>query len=158
MQEGETEKLAQFVDDMGLAYEELGFPRAWGRVVGWLLVCKPDFQSADDLSAALHVSRGAVSMTTQALMRAGMVERQSMRGDRRTYYRIRPGAWTSIIETQKQTVTKLRQLAEQGLVLLNAEPAEQQARLEEMHDLLAFYESELPTVLDHWRHKHREEH
>jgi DNA-binding transcriptional regulator GbsR (MarR family) len=154
----QPEKLAQFVDELGLAYEELGFPRAWGRVVGWLLVCKPDFQSADELTAALHASRGAISMTTKALIRAGMIERYPIRGDRRIYYRLHPGAWTSIIEIQIQAATKLRQLAEQGLELLGHEPAEHQGRLEEMHDLFSFYESELPTLLDHWYRKHRQDH
>jgi DNA-binding transcriptional regulator GbsR (MarR family) len=96
-------------------------------------------------------------MTTQALVRAGTVERCSMRGDRRTYYRIRPDAWTSVIEKQKEIITKLRQLAEHGLELLNDEPVERQRRLEEMNDLLTCYEHELPTVLEHWYHKHHQE-
>jgi hypothetical protein len=42
-----------FADEIGLVYDDLGFPRAWGRVLGWLLVCEPDYQSAEDLAAVL---------------------------------------------------------------------------------------------------------
>src|SRR3954452_15707407 len=94
--EGLVDELGSFADDIGLFYEELGYPRVWGRVLGWLLVCQPTTQSADDLASALHASRGSISMATQALIRAGMVERQTLRGDRRTYYRIRPGSWTTL--------------------------------------------------------------
>jgi DNA-binding transcriptional regulator GbsR (MarR family) len=148
--EGLVDELGSFADDVGLFYEELGYPRVWGRVLGWLLVCQPNTQSAEDLAAALHASRGSISMATQALIRAGMVERQTLRGNRRTYYRIRPGSWTAVFEEQTRMAAKLRELAERGLTLLNDEPAERRQRVEELHDLTAFYEREAPLLLARW--------
>jgi DNA-binding transcriptional regulator GbsR (MarR family) len=148
--EGPDEELGSFADDVGLSYEELGFPRAWGRVLGWLLVCQPDFQSAEELATALHVSKGSISMATQALVRAGMVERQTLRGDRRTYFRIRPGAWVFVIEEQTRNATKLRELAGRGLKLLNGEPGGRRHRLEELHNLMALYEQETSVLLARW--------
>jgi DNA-binding transcriptional regulator GbsR (MarR family) len=148
--EGLVDELGSFADDIGLFYEELGYPRVWGRVLGWLLVCQPTTQSADDLASALHASRGSISMATQALIRAGMVERQTLRGDRRTYYRIRPGSWTTLFEEQTRMATKLRELAERGRTLLNGESAERRHRVEELHDLTAFYEQEAPLLLERW--------
>jgi DNA-binding transcriptional regulator GbsR (MarR family) len=140
-----VEEFASFADDIGLFNEQLGFPRIWGRVLGWLLVCQPNIQSAEELAMALHASRGSVSMATQALIRTGMVERQTVRGDRRTYYRIRPGAWTAVFEDQTRIATELRGLAERGLTLLNDEPAERRDRMEELHDLAAFTNEKPPS-------------
>ena len=137
-EESRAEELGSYADEIGLWYEELGAPRIWGRVLGWLLVCEPDFQSAEGLATALHASKGSISMATKALTRAGMVERQTLRGDRRTYYRIRPGAWTTVFEEQTRTATKLRELAERGLELLNRAPGEDRRCLAELHDLTAF--------------------
>jgi DNA-binding transcriptional regulator GbsR (MarR family) len=148
-----VDELGSFADDVGLFYEELGYPRVWGRVLGWLLVCQPNTQSAEDLAAALHASRGSISMATQALIRAGMIERQTLRGDRRTYYRIRPGSWTALFEEQTRMATRLRELAERGLTLLNDGPAERRHRVEELHDLTAFYAKEAPRLLERW-HEH----
>jgi DNA-binding transcriptional regulator GbsR (MarR family) len=131
-----------------LFYDDLGLPRVWGRVLGWLLVCEPDHQSAENLAAVLHVSRGSVSMATRALIRRGHVERLIKRGDRRTYYRIRPGSWTVLFEQQIQMSTKLRQLAKQGLELLNDEPATRRDRLQELHDLTTFYERECLALIE----------
>jgi DNA-binding transcriptional regulator GbsR (MarR family) len=125
----QRKELMNFADEIGLFYDDLGLPRAWGRVWGWLLVCEPDYQSAEDLAACLHASRGSISMATRALIRMGYVERHTKRGDRRTYYRIRPGTWTAIFEHLIQSITKMRQLAKQGLGLLNDEPATRQSRL-----------------------------
>jgi len=147
------EELVSFANDMGMFYEDLGLPRAWGRVLGWLLVCDPEAQSAEDFANVLHGSRGSVSMTTRALIRTGMVERRTMRGDRRTYYRIRPESWTAFLDQQQQNTKTLRTLAEQGLQLLKGETPERRRRLEEMHSLMAFFEQELPALVDRWRHE-----
>ena len=145
------DELVGFANSMGMLYEDLGLPRAWGRVLGWLLVCDPDSQSAEDFANVLHGSRGSVSMTTRALIRTGMVERRTMRGDRRTYYRIRPESWTAVLDQQQQNTKRLRTLAERGLELLKEEPPERRRRLQEMHSLMAFFEQELPALVDRWR-------
>jgi DNA-binding transcriptional regulator GbsR (MarR family) len=148
--EGQHEELVSFAEEIGLFYEDLGLPRAWGRVLGWLLVCEPDYQSAEDLAAALQASRGSISMATRALIRWGTVERQTKRGDRRTYYRIRPQSWTAVFELQAQNTTKLRDLAKHGLGLLNDEPATRRDRLQELHDFTTFYERESLALIERW--------
>jgi DNA-binding transcriptional regulator GbsR (MarR family) len=149
--ESQLEELVSFADEIGLLYEDLGQPRIAGRVLGWLLVCEPDHQSAEDLATVLHASRGSISTTIRLLVRAGLVERQTIRGDRRTYYRIRPGAWTTVFEEQIQTAKRMRELAERGLELLNDEPVERQSRIEELRALTAFYEREAPILLARWQ-------
>jgi DNA-binding transcriptional regulator GbsR (MarR family) len=120
-------------------------------VLGWLLVCAPESQSAEDLAAVLHASRGSISMATSSLIRMDVVERQTKRGDRRTYYRIRPGTWTAVFETQIQSTTKVCQLAKKGLDLLNDEPATRRDRLKELHDFTEFYERECLALIAKWR-------
>jgi DNA-binding transcriptional regulator GbsR (MarR family) len=148
--EGRLEELLSFADEIGHFYDDLGLPRAWGRVLGWLLVCEPSYQSAEDLAVALHASRGGISMSLRGLIRMGSVERATKRGDRRTYYRIRPGTWTAVFEQQIQSATTLRQLAKQGLGLLNDEPATRRDRLQELYDLTTFYEQESLALIARW--------
>lgn len=148
--DGRLEKLTSFADDVGLYYADLGLPRVWGRVLGWLLVCEPVCQSAEELVMALHVSRGSISMATRSLIRMGHLERQAKRGDRRTYYQVRPGSWTAVFEHQIQNATKLRQLANQGIELLNDQPATRRERLQELHGFTAFYERECFALIARW--------
>lgn len=148
--EGRLEKLMSFADDVGMFYEDLGLPRAWGRVLGWLLVCEPVSQSAEELAVVLHASRGSISMATRSLIRMGHLERQAKRGDRRTYYQVRPGSWTAVFEHQIQATTSLRQLANQGLELLSDQPATRRERLEELHGFTEFYERECFALIARW--------
>jgi DNA-binding transcriptional regulator GbsR (MarR family) len=149
------EELVSFADEIGLFYEDMGLPRAWGRVMGWLLVCDPELQTAEDFARVLHGSRGSVSMTTRALIRGGTVERRTLRGDRRTYYHVAPGAWTLFLEEQQQRTKRLRTLAERGLALLEGESPERRRRLEELHSLMVFCERELPAMVDRWHEERR---
>jgi DNA-binding transcriptional regulator GbsR (MarR family) len=144
-----------FADDMGMLYEELGAPRVWGRVFGWLMICQPDLQSTEDLATALHATKGSISVVTQALVRAGAVERHILRGDRRTYYRIRPGAMVCVFDEQIRVFTKLCSLVKRGLSLIKSEPIECRRRLEELYDLLTFYEHEVVAMLARWRERNQ---
>ena len=154
--EGRAKELVRFADEVGRFYEDLGLPRVWGRVLGWLMVCEPDDQSADDLTATLHASRGSISTTTRSLIRAGLVQRQNKPGDRRTFYRIDAHAWTTVFEQQTQTTKRLRSLAQQGLAALDGTSPDRRRRLVELEDLTAFYEREAPALLQRWRQqRHR---
>lgn len=151
----EIKELVRFTDEVGLFYEDLGLPRIWGRVLGWLMVCEPDDQSAEDLATILHASRGSISTTIRSLTRAGLVTRQTRPGNRRTYYRIDPNAWTTLFEQQTQTTKRLRALAQQGLTALDGDSPQRRRRLIELEDLTAFYEREAPALLQRWHQRHR---
>lgn len=139
-----------FVEDVGLFFEQMGFPRMAGRILGRLLICDPSEQSAGQLADALQASKGSLSTMTRLLIQIGLVERVGLPGHRRDYFRIRRGAWPLLIKTQMQAMTGLHQVVERGLVLVDGrEPALNQ-RLLEAHDLYAFLERELPALLGRW--------
>ena len=54
--ENPDDELVSFANEMGMFYEDLGLPRAWGRVLGWLLVCDPESQSAEDFASVLQTT------------------------------------------------------------------------------------------------------
>ncbi|BDZ41811.1 hypothetical protein GCM10025865_11100 [Paraoerskovia sediminicola] len=107
--------LAQFVEDMGLYMEGVGFSRAGGRVLGWLQVCDPPEQSAQQIVEGLHASTGSVSTNLGVLVRAGFVEKVTRAGDRKTYYRIGPDAWDVVMTSEISTVRSLDALTRAGL-------------------------------------------
>jgi DNA-binding transcriptional regulator GbsR (MarR family) len=144
------EDAQQFVENVGLAYERAGLPRMAGRILGWLLVCDPPQQSAADLAAGLAASKGSISAMTRMLIQVGLIERTSLPGARRDYFHIRPNAWIDAMTRELATVALFRQLAERGLAILAAAPPEQRARLEDMRAIYAFFERELPALLEHW--------
>jgi DNA-binding transcriptional regulator GbsR (MarR family) len=144
-----------FAEDVGLFFEQMGFPRMAGRILGWLLICDPPHQSAGELSDVLQASKGSLSTMTRFLIQLELVERVGLPGQRRDYFRIRPGAWPQLIKSQMQVMTGLHEVVERGLRLMNGREPVAQQRLREAHDLYAFLERELPALLRRWELEHR---
>ncbi len=151
----------QFIEDVGLLFETVGFPRMAGRVFGWLLISQPPHQSPAQLADVLQASKGSISTMTRFLEEIGLIERVSLPGERRDYFRIRLNAWSELSKRRMAQITAFRQLAERGLQLLQAQPpdptnpdGDRTQRLQEMYDIHAFFEAELPLMLDRWEQVH----
>ena len=149
-----------FVEEVGLFFEQTGMPRMAGRILGWLLISDPPHQSTDELAGGLMASKGSISTNTRLLIRIGLIERLGLPGVRHDYFRIRLGAWDHLIKQSVDQVAIVRQLAERGLKLLEGKPILTRQWLEEMRDMYAFFEREYPALLERWEQeqtKHRTE-
>ena len=133
-----------FVEELGVLAADLGVPRAVVRVLGWLVVCDPAEQSAGDIEAALRLSAGSVSAATRTLVGTRLIERTARPGDRRIYYRLRPGGWEGALETRLRASTRLREVADRAVHTSGGEADE---RLKDMRDVYAWFEGRLDDLL-----------
>jgi len=140
-----------YVEQWGVAFEAAGESRMAGRVLGYLLVCDPPDQTPAQVGAALKASKGAISMSTQMLTRAGLVERSTIAGQRSSYLRIRTEAFSVLLERKLEELSTWRHLAEDGLDLLGGESRARSQRLREVRDFYAFMERRMPDVLRSWK-------
>jgi DNA-binding transcriptional regulator GbsR (MarR family) len=146
-----------FAQELGRFFEDRGLPRMEGRVLGWLVVCRPEHQSAEQLAEALGASRGAISMAMRLLQRSEAVERVTVPGSRRHYYRLRPGLWRQEIARRVEEAATVRALTAEGLERLAAAPDDDLARLRDMHEMYAFLEGGYTGLRDTWRDREARE-
>ncbi len=151
-----TSEKAQFVEEMGLMFEGVGLPRMAGRIFGWLLISSPQQQSSGELAERLQASKGSISSMTRLLIQLSLIERVSLPGDRRDYFQIKPNSWSHMTEQRLAQITAFRKLAEKGLELIKGYPPQLQNRLQEMHDIHAFWERELPVLNQRWEQEQAE--
>ncbi|MCB8977676.1 MAG: MarR family transcriptional regulator [Ardenticatenaceae bacterium] len=144
------EQLLHYVEDFGLYFEQFGLARTAGRMLGWLLVCDPPHQTMDELVEVLQVSKSSISTTSRMLMYIGLVSKVSFPGERKDYYRISENAWVQGWEAKNNQTTEMKLMAVRGLNLLPEDDSERRERLQEMHDLYAFLEEELPKLTQRW--------
>ncbi|MBI1389024.1 MAG: MarR family transcriptional regulator [bacterium] len=145
-----NQPIMRWVDEFGLYFEESGLPRTAGRILGWLLVANPPEQSASDLTEALKVSKSNISASARMLQQFGLIERVSRPGDRKDYYRMRSDVWANAFLNKVGQFTRMRSLADRGLKLLDAAPDEDKARLNEFREFYAFFEKEVPKLIEMW--------
>jgi DNA-binding transcriptional regulator GbsR (MarR family) len=145
-----------YVEEVALGMERQGLFRMAGRVLGWLLICDPPEQTFGEIAEVLQASKGSISAAMKFLVPSGLVERISRPGDRRDYYRCRPGAWTDLARDQSRQYDDFRKLAERGLELLADAPAARRERLQGMRDLYAWLEREMPALWERWRREQQD--
>jgi DNA-binding transcriptional regulator GbsR (MarR family) len=151
MQDEQQAERQQFVEEAGTVFEQTGLPRMAGRIFGWLLISDPPQQSTEQLAEALMTSKGSISTMTRFLIQTGLIERLSLLGVRHNYFRLRSDALRHMVEHGiEDEVRMFRQLAEHGLELLTDKTSPTRKWLEEMRDRYAFFEQELPTLLERW--------
>jgi DNA-binding transcriptional regulator GbsR (MarR family) len=149
------ERLWNFIDAIAAwAARSYGVPPMTGRVLAWLLVCDPPEQTAAELAEALDASKGSISTATGLLIRARLVDRLHIRGERADRFRIRPGAWDD--QVRDQGADEARALLAQGLEALADAPAARRQRLEELDAFYAWWQSRMPALWDEWQEYKRE--
>ncbi len=140
-----------FVEQLGFHTEAQGHPRMGGRVMGWLLVCEPPWQSVAEIALALQSSRSAVNAVVNRMVEFGMFERVALPGERTTYYRMNSDGGELIFANMVANMRRLRELAESGLAALSWRDAEANRRLAELRSFHHFMEQEMPQMLERWK-------
>jgi hypothetical protein len=142
--------MKEFIEDMGIRFEEMGLPRMAGRIFGWLLVCDPPHQGTEELASVVGASKGSISSMTRLLIQSGVVERVGLPGKRGIYYRIKSGSWSELMRARMGHMTAIRKLADRGLDLIAGKNPKISQRLRELRNLYAFLEKEIPALLDRY--------
>ncbi|MFC2079234.1 GbsR/MarR family transcriptional regulator [Candidatus Bipolaricaulota bacterium] len=153
---GNDKQHGQFIENSADMMEEHGLPRMAGRVIGALMICAPPYLSHEEMADQLQASKGSISMTTQLLMRLNIVERISLPGHRRHYYRLRERLWNDLLSTRTDHIQQHLTLVEDGLSLLESEPIEAKMRLIELQVFSDFILEALPEMADRWERRRPE--
>jgi len=141
-----------FVEEVGVVFEQTGLPRMAGRVFGWLLISDPPYQSSAELAEALMASKGSISTTTRLLIQIGLVERFVRPGERYDHFRLREDALQRTIQHGLEDEIKLfLNIAHKGLGLMKDEASVRRQWLEEMYDRYTFLEKEFPVLMERWQ-------
>ncbi len=136
-----NDPLAEYVERVGVALESTLPTRSAGRLLAWLLTCKPPAQSDKQLCLALSSTPCTIRSDLDALVRAGYVEEVDHPRPSAPHYHLRPDAWRATLALPDDSATERRMLVEEGLELLAQSTPEHRQRLMSMHQVFAFVEA-----------------
>lgn len=133
----EHERLMEWVERLTAFLARDGVSPIAARCLGWLMVCDPPEQSAQQIGDAINASRGSMTTNLRLLTAMGFVTHRTRPGDRTTYYRVDDNAWDTVVRRQIASLTAFQDLAQNGLNILG--PGTQRAaRIKEAHDTFAW--------------------
>jgi len=133
-----------------------GLPHMVGRVLGALLISVPSRLSIDELVAELQASKGSISAATQLLLRLSLIERISIPGHRRHYFRLRSTIWEDLFRNWGDHVEQHLDVARKALDILRDEPIEAKRSAIEMLAFFEFVREELPALSRAWEARREE--
>lgn len=143
----DSKKFAEFIEEAGVLFEYFGTTRMIGRIFGWMLVCRPPYQTAKEIGEALDASAGSISTSLRVLQQIGFIEKMGIPGQRSSYYRIDGDALGKVLLNKSKGIDQLVELAEKGIRLAEEYSEEEKARLKDMRDIYAWFALEFPKFL-----------
>lgn len=148
----------RFIEEVGIVFEQTGFPRMSGRLFGWLLISDPPYQSPSELADALAASKGSISTSVRLLMRIGLIERYVIPRSRHDHFRLQDDAIEKIIRHGlEEEIIMFRSLAECGLRLMSEITGARKKRLKEMRSRYSYLEKSLPGLLEQYERQQNRE-
>lgn len=152
---GYTNK-SEFVDDFSLKIEELGHPRIYGQILGWLLICNPPHQSFSDLMENLHISKASVSNTTRILIERGLIKKVRVKGERQMYFQLKEGSLMEFMEKQMQLTLDLESITAKGLQLIEKDESADTERLKKANDFHRFLAEQTSDLIEKYKKNYGE--
>jgi DNA-binding transcriptional ArsR family regulator len=131
-------ELLRWAEQMALYFAEVGgLPLIGGRIVGWLMVCDPAEQTAEEIAEAIGASRASLSTNLRLLTTLGMVRRTTRSGERMRYFSIEDQTWVELVRRQVASLASFTSIVAGGLELLGPDRPNA-GRLREAHRVFSW--------------------
>jgi hypothetical protein len=140
-----------FTDRVAKFYaREYGFPPVAGRLLGYLLICRPPRQTLTELSETLQASRSAITTAVELLERYHAVRRTRSAGQRADHVGLDPRALDPT-GFAGESYRAQAALAREALGLLATGDASRRAMITEAAAFYDFLAERMPVLLTEWQ-------
>jgi len=136
------ESLEQFVERMGLSFQEDGWSRIAGRMFA-LFVVHGGPLSLAEIAERLCVSHASASTNARTLRDLGVLEREARPGDRQDYYRLADDPYGRLLDGY---VNRMQRKRETIAKLEAATPVRAVERRRRLAEWRGFYEAAIETT------------
>lgn len=148
----DEQEVHRFVESFASALVDAGMPHMPALVFVALLATDGGGLTADELTAQLRVSRGAISGAVNYLGHVGLIARERQPGTRRRRYVLQNPTWYEVIARREQILDRWIATTRDGVNALGpSTPAGQ--RLAESLAFFEFLSDELHALLARWRER-----
>lgn len=139
----------QYAEEVGVALAQMGTTPAYGKLLGWLLICDPPAQTTAQLCEAVGLSKASVSTGMRVLEQSGLVRRVPTSGRGHAYEMHRDAFARAIDPTAKMRL--FIDVVQRGIDLIGDEDAPRARRLRHTRDFYAFMIERTPALMEEFR-------
>ena len=146
-----TQQRGEPLDRLSGMLEAVGFPHVIARVYAALTLAEDEGLSTTEIVEKLTVSKASISNAMQFLVGTELVERYRVPGTREAHYRMLKGRWGDVLSRKIAATGHIRRIAAEILDSTTSPKARE--RLQEMHDVYAFFEEEFEGVIQRFNER-----
>jgi hypothetical protein len=138
------------IEDFGLYFESFGLPRIVGRIYGGLLITDEAALGLDALTEQLGISKASASTSVRQLHSFKLIEKVSLPGDRRDYYRVGPDAHIQYLQLSLGGALSFAKLIEAAAHIGDLSPPAR-LKLERIEHLYEALSQHIKTFFDEYQ-------
>lgn len=143
-------EIREWVDRVGTWFmQQSSWPPIMGRTLAWLMVSDPPEQTALQIAGSVRASRASLSSALRLLTEVRMIQAVTHAGDRSTYYRVAPDAWSEMLLRRLESITSFLEITDKGLRLFPPDTARTD-RLREAHRVFEWLNEEAEPLVKRW--------
>jgi DNA-binding transcriptional regulator GbsR (MarR family) len=146
------------VEEIGVAFDKTHLPPMIGRVLGFLILADPPYQTFYAIQEFLGASKSSISHALNMMMAKGIIEYVTFPGDRKRYFKINAENWL------EQAKCKMTDFAEVDRVLMDALKLRNPDKYSDFNKGLAkifqfhmYMSQEMPKLFEKWERMQLEE-
>jgi DNA-binding transcriptional regulator GbsR (MarR family) len=145
------ELIKQKVEEIGVAFEKTGIQPMIGRVLGFLLLADPPYQTFYAIQEFLGASKSSISHALNSLMFEGIVEYITFSGDRKRYFRLNVQNWLEDAKCKMSDFREVDKVLVEAMQLRdpNKHP-EFNEGLRKIFSFHVFMSQEMPKMIAKW--------
>ena len=143
----------RFIENMGLLFEKSAGAKTLGRVFGYLLLSDQP-KTLDDIASDLLFSKATASLTVRQGILTQFIEKVSIPGERKTYFRANIESWIKATFNKLNTLQEWEKLIDAGLLAIDSNNRQAQNNLTGMKDYFTFinwYFSDMAEKYELWK-------
>jgi DNA-binding transcriptional regulator GbsR (MarR family) len=145
-----SEASLSYADRLGQVFARYSsVPPVAGRLLGYLIICKPEQQSINELASALKASRSAIVGAVQLLEARHVVKRTRAAGDRNDLIYFDINGFESR-GFDASAYLQMAALFHEGLMLVKGDSEERQSHVQELIDFAQFLAERMPLLQKDW--------
>ncbi|MBW6498949.1 MAG: hypothetical protein K0B09_11200 [Bacteroidales bacterium] len=150
----DSNKRAEYIEEVGLFFETLGLTRMAGRIHGYLVVNEKEMVCFDELVASLQASKSSISTNLKALQQIQFIKAITLPGDRKTYYGLSPDLdWTQYYEQRIRAMDKMTRLFSRGLEFRSNKDDKPSRWLAQTLELYEWLAGDISQMLKNWKER-----
>ena len=144
-----SDKEKQFLSNFSTYMETSGLSATAGSIVGWLLICEPPYQSANQLKNILGVAKSTISTTVRSLVAIGFINKVRIHGLKGEYYQYNYDLADQSFKKRSEGLKPFMNLYEQARDL-NKPNSERRSNLDKMLEQSLFFQRKYAEMEKEW--------